>query len=102
MEELTIDEILSQAIQDMLQALIEGDFEAPFYFAAIASNGHTVTGFFEWATEGGMEPTFTSEYVADKTGLQLPINMMFTDKAGRAARMFIGQSGSMSKPQVLH
>ncbi len=102
MDELTIDETLSQGIQDILQHLIEEDFEAPFYFAAIGSNGHTITGFFEWTTEGDMEPTFTSEYVADKKGLQFPVNMMFTDKAGRAARMLISQSGSMSKPKFLH
>jgi len=93
---------LGGAISNLIQWLAEQGSEPPFYFAAIASNGHTVVGFFERNREGLFEATLTAEYEADGKGLVLPINMMATDKTGRAGHLMIAQDGRLSKPTTLH
>jgi len=90
------------AIANLIPWLVEQGSEPPFYFAAIASNGHTVVGFFDRNREGVFEASLTAEYEADGRGLLLPINMMATDKTGRAGHLLIAQDGRLSKPTTLH
>jgi hypothetical protein len=89
------------AFSTLLQALLDEGREPPFYFAAIAANGFTMTGFF-LGKGSDLEPTVTSEVTNNQPGLALPINLLVVTTTGEGARLSIDTDGQLSGPQILH
>ena len=80
---------LVQAMAECLQSLLDSGFEAPLHVAGVARNGSAFVVTYE-LTKDGLEPTFRLE---PNGAFALPVNMMFVDQRGEAARLVIGQSG---------
>ena len=89
------------AFSTLLQAMLGKGHEPPFYFAVIASNGFTMTGFFLWKGSD-LEPTVTSEVTNNQAGLALPINFLVVTTTGEVARLLVDTSGQFFGPQILH
>ena len=89
------------AFSTLLQALLDKGHGPPFYFAAIASNGFTMTGRF-LGKGSDLEPTVTSEVKNNQAGLALPINLFVVTTTGEVARLSIDTDGQLSGPQILH
>lgn len=78
---------LGSQLGDFLAQLILSGFTLPVHVAAVASNGtHAVVRMDGQAVEFLCEP---------KGNFELPINAMFVDRRGEAARALIGPSGSI-------
>lgn len=89
------------AFSTLLQALLDKGHEPPFYFAAIASNGFTLTGFF-LGKGSDLAPTVTSEVTNNQAGLALPINFLLVTTTGEVARLLVDTGGQFLGPQILH
>lgn len=80
---------MTQAVADALQALLEQGFKLPLRVAAVSVNGAAAVLTYD-AGRDGLAPTFLLEPTGD---FALPLNMMFVDARGEAARMLIEPSG---------
>ena len=81
---------LSDCFTKILDSALDKGFELPFYFAIVGRNGKVM--FYELTWEGqDLVPKLLSSNAAD-SGLAVPINIMITDQAGRAARVLIEKS----------
>jgi len=89
---------LIQALADGLNDLIAGGFILPFYASIVALNGYIITAKYIEGTEG-LDVEFLGEISTDDGLLQVPINIMFVDARGEAARMVIDKLG---KHKLLH
>ncbi len=75
-------------IANVLISLREKGFVLPYNFAIIGVNGALVAGVFTEADSGdGLDCVFTAEHMPDDRGLATPMNMMFVDARGEAARV---------------
>jgi hypothetical protein len=81
---------LTLAMAEALRVLIEEHgFEPPLFLSVIAVNG-SVMAFRYRQGDDGPKTEVLAEYL-DATGFALPINIMFVDARGEAARMRIGR-----------
>jgi hypothetical protein len=90
---------LAASIGELLQECLEKrGFQLPLHVAAVSANG---TAMIARYTEGhtALDVTILAEHVEDP-GYALPINMMFCDTVGNAARALIDKPNI--KPQLLH
>jgi hypothetical protein len=81
---------LAQQLADFLTWLVENGFEPPFHVAVLGTNGAGFLLTYEVA-DGGLEPIF---HYDSRRPLRTPVNMMFVDQRGEAARACIGPQGS--------
>jgi hypothetical protein len=84
-DELWLTERIGEAIGECL----EQGFELPVYAAIIASNG--ACAFFRFVDAGDDEsvvPELMAQHLAEP-GMVLPVNIIFSDPTGQAARMLI-------------
>ncbi len=89
--ETGLSRLFLEAIEEALQELLESGFELPLYIIAISANGSMV--FAEYAKGSarageGMEIDALSSRDRPE-GYVLPINIIFVDSKGEAARLFI-------------
>src|SRR6478736_8471626 len=87
----------SKAIRECL----EQGFELPVYAAIIASNG--ACAFFRFVDAGDDEsviPELMTQHLVEP-GMVLPVNIIFSDPAGRAARMLIETTDGTPPLKVL-
>ncbi len=86
---MTGDSWLTERIAEAIRECLEEGFELPVYAAIIASNGGCA--FFRFVDAGDEEsviPELMTQHLAEP-GMVLPVNIMFSDPAGHAARMLI-------------
>lgn len=89
-------ESLDEQLRDILRTLLERGCELPFYWTMISANGGIVGGYYKEVEEGeGLDVEFLVSHEPDNF-FELPINMMFVDKKGEAARVVIDKSGMWS------
>jgi hypothetical protein len=96
-DELWLTERIGEAIRECLE---EG-FELPVCAAIIASNG--ACAFFRFVDAGDDEsviPELLTQHLAEP-GMVLPVNIVFSDPAGHAARMLIETTDSTPAFKVL-
>jgi hypothetical protein len=85
---------LADALRMMLDDL---GFELPLHFAAIASNGAVMAGTYRLDEAGG---ELACRVTVEPTDMvTTPVNIMYVDARGEAARVVIGPSGT---PRVYH
>jgi hypothetical protein len=78
---------------EILGGLIDRGFVLPFHFAALGSNGSVLAGSFRAdETGGGLTCEIAAEHFVEKVFVA-PINVMFVDARGEAARVAIGPDG---------
>jgi hypothetical protein len=82
-----------KALGEILKTLLENGFELPFHFAIVGRNGQMMAGHYQ-ADEGGDGLVCSLELEGKKgSAFAVPINLMFVDSAGEAARVVIGPDG---------
>ena len=80
---------LTERMGEAIRECLEQGFELPVYAAIIASNG--ACAFFPFVDAGDDEsviPELMTQHLAEP-GMVLPVNIIFSDPAGQAARMLI-------------
>jgi len=80
---------LTERIGEAIRECLEQGFELPVYAAIIASNG--ACAFFRFVDAGDDEsvvPELMTQHLAEP-GMLLPVNIIFSDPTGQAARMLI-------------
>lgn len=75
-----------------LERLLEENFTLPFHFAAISVNGMVLVGRYREDGNGSLTCDNLMEEVPDGKMMLLPINIMFTDARGEAARVVVEQN----------
>jgi len=91
--------MVSEEFGEVIQNLLDKEFQAPLYFCAIAVNGSMDIGSFERIGDtADLHPNFLAQHsTADLHAL--PIHLLFVDPKGQAARIVIQGSG---EPQIIH
>ena len=80
---------LIERIREAIRQCLEEGFELPVYAAIIASNG--ACAFFRFVDAGDDEsviPELMAQHLVE-SGMVLPVNIIFSDPTGQAARMLI-------------
>ncbi len=88
-----------QLFDTLVDMLLEHGFEPPFYFAAIAINGSMILGSYK-PIEGSddLDCEFIAWHCPDGS-FTAPLNIMFVDRNGEAARAVLHPSG---EPEIIH
>lgn len=84
-------------IARVLEELTERGFVLPFHMAAFGVNGGLLAGTFSESTSGSGLDFRQIAMNAPDPGFLMPINMMFVDARGEAARVVLGRS---DQPEV--
>ncbi|HMK76263.1 MAG TPA: hypothetical protein VK568_08820 [Thermodesulfobacteriota bacterium] len=74
----------------ILEILLQNGFEAPLFVAVIASNGAFMIGRYD---EDGENLRWTKLADSNSSELRPPINIMYVDTRGEAARIVIKPTG---------
>jgi hypothetical protein len=85
-------DFLTQHFTSILVELNSRGYKLPYFFSVISSNGCILGGKYEYdkITEQ-LNCKFLAEHIEHVT-FDLPINIMFVDKANNAIRVFIDES----------
>lgn len=77
----------------ILEALLDRGFEAPFHVTCVGANGAMFMGrYCEPARESdGLDFELVASHSPDGS-FEIPINLMFIDRVGQAARVVIGRT----------
>ncbi|OGP93617.1 MAG: hypothetical protein A2157_03790 [Deltaproteobacteria bacterium RBG_16_47_11] len=90
--------MLETELGKILETLLNHGFEPPLYWATIAVNGAMAMGRYILNTESGdLDCQIIASHDVGGT-FGIPINMMFTDRDGDAARVVTGRS---EEPEVI-
>ena len=92
---------LTERIGEAIRECLEQGFELPVYAAIIASNG--ASAFFRFVDAGDDEsviPVLMAQHLAEPE-MVLPVNIIFSDPAGQAARMLIETTDGTPQLKVL-
>jgi hypothetical protein len=81
-----------EQIANVLGTLLARGFEAPLMWCAIASNGSIMAGRYVSTTTNGLKAELLASHI-EGDGLSVPINFMFTDSRGEAARIVFDTNG---------
>jgi hypothetical protein len=81
-------DFLTHQLTAVLEQLLGSGFELPIHFAMISTNGSVMAGTFTTGEEG-LDCRIVAQHLADPRGFEVPINIMFTDIRGEAARVCI-------------
>ena len=91
-------DFLKEKLNEILETLMNEGFTPPLYGAAISTNGSIMTFQYEFAQDGSLDMKLISNHCPDGQ-FSIPVNMMFVDKRGDAARVVIEKSGEY---QIVH
>ncbi len=105
----TIDRLILRAMKEALQQLLESGFELPIYIVVVGANGSLVLGQYPQSSVSADEE-LDIEILSSRErpeGYVLPINIIFVDSQGEAARLFIQTPdkynlSSFSRPSAGH
>ena len=92
---------LTERISEAIRECLEQGFKLPVYAAIIASNG--ACAFFRFVDAGDDEsviPELMTQHLVE-SGMVLPVNIIFSDPAGQAARMLIETTDGTPPLKVL-
>ena len=92
---------LTERIGETIRECLEEGFELPVYAAIIASN--VACAFFRFVDAGDDEsvvPELMAQHLAEP-GMVLPVNIIFSDPTGQAARMLIKTADGIPPLNVL-
>ena len=89
---------LEQKIMGILDSLIEKGFRFPIRVAIIANSDAARCGKFEPSEDGTIRYVDLAQSESDS--MRMPINMMFVDARGEAARVVI--ANEEAHPQVVN
>jgi hypothetical protein len=92
---------LTERIGEAIRECLEEGFELPVYAAIVASDGGCA--FFRFIDAGDDEsvvPELMTQHLSER-GMSLPVNIMFSDPAGHAARMLIETTDTIPALKVL-
>jgi hypothetical protein len=74
-----------------VKQLLDRGFEMPIHFAALGTNGATVTGTYRFLSDrSGFECEITTQ-TPEPEGMTAPINIMYVDSKGESAQVVIRQ-----------
>jgi hypothetical protein len=79
-------------LRAILEELVDRGFESPLHFVALGKNGSLLAGRYDWW--GGLESlrvTVTAQAIPED-GFALPVNLLFVDIDGDAARVVIDRA----------
>jgi len=80
---------LAQQLGECIEALLVHGFELPLYFTCMSVNGMMVYGCYtEGEGEDGLHCDIRASYGSEE-GFVIPLNIMFVDQRGKAARVVL-------------
>ncbi len=95
-----MDAISDQLAQALEKLLVDRGFRLPINFAMIAIDGSLLAGTYSQGKEG-LTAAFTCQHFAnDEHALMTPINIIFTDARGDAARIHIIEDERAGAPEL--
>lgn len=94
-----MDQLTSVIVSTLNQLIEERDFEFPVRFAVIGVNGSLLYGAYEMQDSGEVETDIHVEFNSEK-GIAVPVNIIFVDATGKAARLAIEKEDQM--PTTIH
>lgn len=80
--------LTAEQMAEVLERLLESGFEPPFYCACVSMNGGVIFWRYFWSeSHEGLD----AQIICQSTGecLVVPLNIMFVDNNGKAARVEI-------------
>jgi hypothetical protein len=84
-------------LTEILETLLEKGFAPPIFLAGIAVNGEMFLGEYRESPSGsGLDFELLAQHSPDHAFLT-PMNMMFVDRRGEAARVVIRRDGDKPK-----
>ena len=94
MEERIVDlTLISESIWKALAELLQRDWQCPIYAVSVAVNGSLMGCRYDiMGDEGNLSCDVLAEWY-EPTGFALPVNIMFTDSQGKAARIVVEGPG---------
>ena len=79
-----------------LRQLLDAGFVMPILVATVSANGAACVVRYDASEKGDLDPTFVCNPTGD---FRLPLNLMFVDARGEAARLVIAPDG---QTKLLH
>ncbi|MGA2318733.1 MAG: hypothetical protein ABSG71_20490 [Thermodesulfobacteriota bacterium] len=89
-KEYDLKSLSPESFGQILKTLLQNGFEAPLFVALIASNGAFMIGRYD---EDGENLRWTKLADSNSSELRPPINIMYVDAHGEAARVVINPMG---------
>ena len=89
-KEYDLKSLSPESFGKLLEILLRNRFEPPFFVALIASNGAFMVGRYD---KDGENLRWTKLADANSSELVPPINIMYVDSRGEAARFVIRPTG---------
>lgn len=94
-----MEEQIAEWLGKIVRDLLLNDFVVPVHFAAIAKTGFLIAGRFDIDPEaGGLMVTVEGEGMSAEP-FAAPVNVVFFDGNGKAARLLIDDEGSIEVSQ---
>ena len=91
---------LGKDMAGVLHTLLSRGFKFPIMFASLSVNAQVHVGRYEQDESGAVSTEILAEKVDDPEGFLMPLNIMYVDRIGEAARVVIGEVGG--DPEVLN
>lgn len=89
---LTEKDALTEQFASFLSTLLAQGFETPIHWIALAVNGTVIAGRYDAEPDGSLKATLTAQHMVGR-GFALPINFVYVDQRGEAARFVIARDG---------
>jgi len=78
----------------ILSQLLARGFETPIHLAALGVNGSVIACRYTAADEGTLDAKVIAQHI-ERGSFVLPINLVFVDARGEAARVVFARDGSV-------
>ncbi len=90
MKKIFDEETDAKYFAQVLSTLLEDGFEPPLYVSVIANNGIFLIFRYDWdENQINLKVAPLADNSTEISALRIPINMMFVDSRGEAARVLI-------------
>jgi hypothetical protein len=82
---------IRQRISEVLEDLLKRNWKPPVYAVSVGSNGAMIGAWYDYGVTGELECKILAEWYPPEKAFKLPMNIMFTNSEGRAARVEISR-----------
>ena len=91
---------LTMQMARALEGLLEELWTPPLHFAAVSTNGGMMFGRYDATPELGLSCAVLAQHGPDDALWRLPVNIMYTNERGEAARVVI--TSPTARPTIVH
>ncbi len=96
---MNLDDLTAQVVS-ALEALLEEGFKPPLYWCIVDINGTIISGIYEYDKDSTSLKAHVLCEHNPRGAIELPVNIMYTDSRGEAARVVIKRTDQ--EPEPIH